>query len=98
MINKVRILGIDYKIIYEDSERSGMSDIGQCHTTQCLIRLCSNKNSKEHAKCVLIHEIIEAINYRLELKLDHNIITSLESSLFAVLIDNPDLLRLLLKK
>lgn len=96
MIESVRILGIDYKIIFEDSQNSGMMDLGQVNTSQCTIRICSNANSKEHANCVLLHEIIEALNYRLELKLNHNIITSLESSLFQVFSDNPNILKMLL--
>jgi len=36
----------------------------------------------------LLHEIIEALNYHLELKLEHNQITSLEAGLYQTLKDN----------
>lgn len=96
MIDSIRILGIDYKIIFEDSNNNGMIDIGQVNMSRCTITICSSANSKEHANCVLLHEIIEALNYRLELKLDHNVITSLESSLFQVFSDNPNVVKMFL--
>ena len=36
----------------------------------------------------LLHEIIEVINFQYQLKLDHNIIMTLETALYQVLKDN----------
>ena len=41
---------------------------------------------------VLLHEIIEAINFDYELKLEHQKITILESTLYQVIIDNQELI------
>ena len=43
---------------------------------------------KDLQESTLIHEIIEAINWELELNLEHNKITALESGLYQVLKDN----------
>jgi len=52
----------------------------------------SRLNSRPHAASVLLHEIIEALVYRLELDLKHERITQLEAGLIQVFRDNPALL------
>lgn len=96
MIDTLRILGLNYKVELFD-ERSGVSGAGQVYNPQALIQLNKDLNNPEHIKSVLLHEIIEALNYRLELKLEHNVITSLETGLFQVLKDNKELLKLFLE-
>lgn len=90
---KIRILGIDYEVDFSDNDF--IDSAGKCNTSKTKIWISTKENSPEHAKCVLLHEIIEALNYRLELKLEHQQITSLESSLFQVFKDNPNLLEYL---
>lgn len=90
----LRILGIDYRVDFEDSEDTN-SGTGSCNVTRCIIKICANRNSPDHQKSVLIHEIIEALNYRLELELDHYKITTLEAGLIQVIRDNPKLLEYL---
>lgn len=46
---------------------------------------------KQNQESALLHEIIEQINYRYELKLTHNQISILESAIYQVLQDNPGL-------
>ena len=41
----------------------------------------------QQKKSTMIHEIIEALNYSLDLKLEHNIVMSLEAGLYQVLVD-----------
>lgn len=94
MIKKIRILGIDYDVQFSNMDVMGNDSAGQCHNTRTRILIDTHNQSESHQRCVLLHEIIEALNYRLELKLEHNQITSLESSLFQVLRDNPDLVAL----
>jgi len=85
----IRILGINYTIIHEPNDENGMNGPGQINSTRCVIRICTTLNSKAHMKSVLLHEIIEALNYRMELELNHQQITSLEAGLFSVINDNP---------
>ena len=96
MIKSIRILGLDYEIELFN-ERTGISGAGQVYNPQALIQLNTDINNPEHMKSVLIHEIVEALNYRLELKLDHNIITSLEAGFFQIFQDNKDFLKLFLE-
>jgi len=97
MIKTIRILGLDYKIeLY--GERAGIHDAGQVLLGQAVIQLSESINNPDHLKSVLIHEIIEALNYRLELKLDHNVITSLEAGFFQIIQDNPEFLKLFLEE
>jgi len=46
---------------------------------------------EQNQESALLHEIIEQINYRYELKLRHSQITTLETALYQVLRDHPDL-------
>ena len=95
MIKQIRILGLDYEVeLFTD--RKGITGAGQINLQQHLIQINEETNSPVHAKSVLIHEIIEALNYRLELKLEHNVITSLETGLFQVFQDNPEFLKIFL--
>ena len=91
----IRIMGLDYYIdIYPRRERDSY---GVCHHDTHTIGI-SNCNSEEHAKSVLLHEILEALNYRLELNMDHTKITALEAGLFQVMRDNPKLMQFLEKQ
>ena len=95
-MKKLKILGIDYDIKFSCGNAPGSaSSIGQQHSTQCSLWVDTTNNSPAHQKSVLIHEIIEAINFRLELRLEHEKITQLEAGLFQVLTDNPQLLEYL---
>lgn len=96
MIETVKILGIDYSVSFRDTEKSGeKSSCGHVNNTLCMITIDSEMNCNEHKTSVLLHEIIEALNYRLELDLDHSKITCLEAGLIQVFYDNPGLVKLL---
>ena len=94
MIDKIRILGIDYIVLSVDTEEDSCG-AGQVNNTRCVIKISKNLNNDQHAVCVLLHEIIEALKYRLELPLEHPTITALESSLFQIFKDNPQFVDLL---
>jgi hypothetical protein len=91
---RIRILGIDYNLTFTDIK--GCNDVGVVNVFKTEITISNVTNSPEHAKSVLLHEIIEAINHRLGLELKHSQITALESGLFQVLKDNPDLFKKIL--
>lgn len=95
-LSKIRILGIDYTVNYCDMRKQhGRTDVGAVDPLGCAIVIDSSLNSEAHGKSVLLHEILEALDYRLELGLDHKVITQLEAGLFQVIRDNPELIPLL---
>jgi hypothetical protein len=95
-IKKVRILGIDYGIKYCDTRaENGSESVGNVDNQACKITINSRVNKIPHAMSVLLHEIIEALDYRLELDLKHERITQLEAGLIQVIRDNPKLLQAL---
>ncbi len=48
---------------------------------------------QQNKESVLIHEILEQINYRYELNLPHEKITILETALYQVIRDNPEIFK-----
>ena len=56
-------------------------------TRKQVIQLASDL-AEENAISTLLHEILEALNFHLALKLEHKIIMALEAGLFQVLVDN----------
>jgi len=93
LLSSVRILGIDYRINHADVRRqNGSEAVGNIDNQACVITVDSRLNSGPHAGSVLLHEIIEALAYRLELDLKHERITQLEAGLIQVIRDNPKLL------
>jgi hypothetical protein len=82
----IRILGIPFAVRgdlkYEEMDTSG-------NVTACdqAIRVAYNIGPQAQ-EAVLLHEILEVIDGRLELNLSHTQIKSIETSIYAVLIDN----------
>jgi len=91
-LDNLRILGVNYRVDFESSIEKGWNSAGRCDGAKGFIKVCTEVNNADHQKSVLLHEIIETLDYRLELKLDHNVITSLESGLISVFLDNPQLM------
>jgi hypothetical protein len=81
----MKILGLNYKFDYSKDNYSA-NVYGQLfHTTQTIV--VANDLTKQHTESAILHEIIEALNYHLELGLEHRTIMSLESGLYQVLTD-----------
>ena len=84
----MKILGYDYRI-----ERGVLSEpdqidcVGWLHRRKQIIQVASDLTEAGYASA-LLHEILEALSYHLGLKLEHNIIMSLEAALFQVLMAN----------
>lgn len=86
MLSSVRVLGIDHEVVMiEDDETCG-----EYHQDECKITISEGLHPVARRSTVL-HEIIEAINGMLELKLRHPQISGLEAGLMQVLQDNPEL-------
>ena len=91
MIEKLKILGHDYSVA--NKNMGFKSDtVAQCNMASLEIEICSSY-PESRQKEGLIHEVIEALNYHLELKLPHNKISLLGESLYQVLKENPDILK-----
>jgi hypothetical protein len=91
-MKKLKILGYDYKIEY--LENDSMKAFGRFNAEKQSI-LIGKDLPKDLQKSSLVHEIIEALNFYLELELPHNKITSLEAGLYQVFKDNPDVIKYL---
>ena len=70
--------------VESDIKITSMSDHGSFHTQTQLIEL-SNELKGDFKSETFLHEILEAINYRYELKLKHRQITALSAALWQVL-------------
>jgi hypothetical protein len=80
---KIKILGHDYKVETIDWIEGARSD-GTCCNATATISI-DTRLPRTRQEEVFIHEIIEAINFHLELELKHPQITALASSLYSVL-------------
>ena len=87
---RIKIAGHSYKVkfkpnLYRDNDAAGRSN-----ANKCTIDL-DPTGSESHQCEILLHEIVEQINYRFELNLSHDKISILGASFWQVLNDNPDL-------
>lgn len=82
----MKILGYTYEII-QSGDRDHLNALGRCHASTQTIHIATDLND-EQKQSTALHEIIEALSYHLQLNLEHNIIMSLEASLYQVLSDN----------
>lgn len=85
-MDKIKILGYDY-CIKRDATVDEIGASGRLHGRDQVIQIASDL-SEEGYISALLHEILEALNWHLELELEHRIIMSLEATLFQVLVAN----------
>ena len=90
MPDTIKIGGIHYKIIPEDSKIS--ESYGKVVFEYASIHL-DDTLTNDMALATLLHEVIEVINEENELKLEHRAIQTLATQLFQVLKDNPDVFK-----
>jgi hypothetical protein len=84
----LNILGHDYEVQFvEHNQLDTSRNCGTCDMYRTILAISTNQ-SRTMQESTIIHEIIEAVNYCLELNLEHNKITALESGLYQVLKDN----------
>jgi hypothetical protein len=88
----VKIGGIKYKIEYSKDLARDRGCLGECCCNSNVIRLDSDLSFHMERK-TLLHEIIEAINFEYELKLEHTKISIIETALYQVIIDNAELIK-----
>lgn len=77
-----------YKVLLKNiSDKESSNYSGYCKPTDNII-VVNDTLPKSQQDSTLLHEIIEAINFAYELKLEHSQIMTLETSLYQVLHDN----------
>ncbi len=79
-------MGYEYKLV-SDSTLDKIGAMGRLISKDQCIQIASDIHEQQKISSVL-HEVLEALNYHLELKLDHPTIMSLESVLYQTLTDN----------
>ena len=90
---KAKILGIEYPIRFvHPNITMDSANLGECDLSACEIRL-NSQQSPDLIRSTGFHEIIEALNFRLELELEHRQINQLEAGLFQVFCDSPKVTR-----
>lgn len=53
---------------------------------------------RQNQESTLLHEILEQIDYRYELNLEHDKITVLETALYQVIKDNPEVMKFIMNR
>lgn len=86
-IKKLKILGHNYTIEHNSDLALDHDACGQLLSRHTLIKISSVHCRSRQEEC-LFHEIVEALNYHLELRLEHNKITQLGEGMYQVLKDN----------
>ena len=79
----IDIFGHQYKIINRDEKISGVDSFGSHFGRVNRIYIDSKLRGSVRESC-FIHELIEAVNWHLQLKLSHEQITGLENGLFQI--------------
>ncbi len=82
----MNILGYMYQLV-EDVDSDFIGAFGRKHAKSQIIQIATDLVEQQRVSTVL-HEIIEALNYHLELDLAHNSIMALEAGLYQVLTGN----------
>lgn len=88
-MNTLKVLGYTYTIQQTEGPPEGIpsDSFGGCDFANGTI-YCSKDIHQDLQESTLLHEILEALNYHLELGLKHPQITALEAGLYQVLKDN----------
>lgn len=86
---KLTILGHVYAVkAYKNIKKEqGSAVFGRCDVENTTLHI-GQEFTPSQVEATLLHEIIEAINYHLELRLEHNQIQGLEAGLYSVLKEN----------
>lgn len=84
----MKILGYDYKVILDKTIRDMNGNAGTCNLDDNVITIASDLPSFDVKTSVILHEVIEAINYHLEIGLDERQIKCLEVGLHQALKEN----------
>ncbi len=88
--SKLRILGFDYEIVYQKDLGREHSHSGLCDPKNQRIKIDADLLPQSKFEC-LIHEVLEALDVELVLKLEHDAqLCKVSTGLFQVLSDNKE--------
>lgn len=87
---KVKIAGYTYTCDFSPILTRDSDSLGSSCGNSMKISIDSTV-PRENQVSALLHEILEQLNWRYELKLEHRQITVLESAFYQVIQDNPDI-------
>lgn len=87
MIDKLKILGHEYSVIQDPNLYFDETNCAIIHLGKCEIRI-STQHPTSRQEEGLIHEIVEALNYHFQLKLEHDKLSQIGEGLYQVLKDN----------
>ena len=82
---KLNILGNDYAVFLSTVRE--LDSLGTAHTSNLEIKIAADIPFQQQ-QSTMIHEIIEAVQWHLGLKLPHRVIAALETGLYQVLTAN----------
>jgi hypothetical protein len=83
----IKILGHKYTVDLSQKLDEMKGNVGVCDLDYLIIKIANDAPSDVKTS-TLLHELIEAINYHLELKLKHGQIMGLEVGLYQILSEN----------
>lgn len=82
----MKILGYEYKLV-DDGDVDSMGAFGRFHSKSQKLQIAKDLCEQQIVSTTL-HEIIEALNYHLEWKLEHSVIMGMEAALYQTLCEN----------
>lgn len=94
LVDSVTILGSPVTVEYHEElyHEDGEECLGLCYVDERVIKIQSiDKLPYESQLSTLLHECIEFMVHRLELDVEHRDISSMETAMFSMLRENPEL-------
>ena len=91
---KVKVLGQTFTVSYVNGEPLDEDDLGECSVDKLTISVRDGL-PVEKERLVVVHELVHAIEDVLGLKLREKQVEGLETGIYALIRDNPSLLRYL---
>lgn len=86
----INILGMEYALEWDTNAIQDHQKAGYCASSRCAIGLDSSLE-KQRLGETLLHEIVEAIDFELQLDLKHEILSALAFAVYSVIKNNPEL-------
>lgn len=84
---KIKVNKAIYTVVFVDNIEGGLSTLGLCDPNTKVIFIRNKLKPKDTLK-VFIHEVLHALEFEFELKIEHNLIYNLMDPLFLLFYDN----------